>query len=419
MRDIHRPVLGLAWALAATAAAVPLGAHADVTVQQNMSFDLAFIKAHSTSTEYTTNDKQRRDSSMQCEGWMKMLCGNSQSGEIVRLDKDVSWALDPDKKSYRETRFMTDAERQEMQARAQAVMEKMKQCPMPAADKSQGPDVSKCQMSPPKVDVKQTDEHGTFAGHDTRKSVVTITQSCTAPDTGDVCDMVFSFDSWLTQDQIEGLDQRRAFETAYLKKLGITDNPALNKQLRQFLAPYAGTLKDLQAKSGDLKGYPLKTTFRVLFGGEHCASAKGRQSAGAGSDSVLGDAGAAAGQAAANSSQNEASNAAGQAIAQKAGSSAGGNIIGSAANAFSNKLIGGLFQKKAAPAPAAAPAAGGGGAAPAPGMVQAAQMTIETTAITTGAVPASQFDIPAGWKLIVPKPTAQKDEEFTCPKTGG
>jgi hypothetical protein len=417
MRDIHRPVSALALALAAVAWALPLGAHADVTVQQNMSFDLAFIRAHGTNTEYTTTDKQRRDSSTQCEGWMKMLCGNTQGGEIVRLDKDLTWALEPDKKSYRETRFMTAAERQEVQARAQAMLEKMKQCPMPASQKSAGPDVSKCQMSPPKVDVKQTDEHATLAGHDARKSVVSFTQSCKSPDSGDVCDMVFSFDSWLTQDQIEGLDQRRAFEMAYAKKLGLTDNPALAKQLQGFLAPYAGTLKELQAKSADLKGYPLKTTFRVLFGGEHCASAKGQQSAGAGGDSVLGDAGQAAGQAAANSSQNEASNAASQAIAQKAGSSPGGNVIGSAANAFSNKLIGGLFQKKAAPP--AAPAASGGGTATAPGMVQAAQMTIETTAITTGPVPGSQFDIPAGWKLVVPKPSAQKDEEFSCPKTGG
>jgi hypothetical protein len=420
MRDIHRPVLALAWTLAAASWAMPPGAHADVTVQQNMSFDVAIIKAHGTNTEYTTADKQRRDSSTQCEGWMKMLCGNTQSGEIIRLDKDLSWALDPDKKSYRETRFMTEAERKELQARAQAMLDKLKECPTPAAQQSQGPDVSKCQMSPPKTDVKQTDEHSTFAGHDARKSVVTITQSCKNPDSGDVCDMVFSFDSWLTQDQIEGLDQRRAFEMAYAKKLGLTDNPALAKQLQGFLAPYAGTLKDLQAKSADLKGYPLKTTFRVLFGGEHCASAKGQQSAGGGGNSVLGDASSAAGQAAASSSQNEASNAASEAIAQKAGSSPGGNVIGSAANAFSSKLIGGLFQKKAAPAPApAAPGASGGGAGAAPGLIQAAQMTVETTAITTGSVPASQFDIPAGWKLVVPKPTAQKDEEFSCPKTGG
>jgi len=417
MRDIHRSELALAWALAGAALAVPYGAGADVTVQQSMSFDI-IVRANGTSTESTAPDKQRRDSDLHCEGFWKMLCGNVQSGEIVRLDKDLTWHLEPDKKSYRETRFMTDAERQEMQARAQAMLDKMKQCPMPAANKSQGPDVSKCQMSPPKVDVKQTDEHGTFAGHDARKSVVTITQSCKAPDTADVCDMVFSFESWLTQDQIEGLDQRRAFEMAYAKKLGLSDNAALNKQLGQFLAPYAGILKDLQAKSADLKGYPLKTTFRVLVGGEHCSSAKGQQSAGAGGDSVVGDASKAAGQAAVNSSQNEASNAAGEAIAQKAGSGPGGNIIGSAANAFSNKLIGGLFQKKVAPAaaPAGAPAAGAGAI---PGMVQAAQMTVETTAITTGPVPGSQFDIPAGWKLVVPKPAAQKDEEFSCPKTGG
>jgi len=418
MRDIHRPALALAAALGVASAGLALPAHADVTIQQNASFDFMIVKAHSTSTEYTTADKQRRDSNLHCEGLLSIACGNAQSGEIVRLDKDLSWSLDPAKKTYRETRFMTEAERQAMQARAQAMLDKMKQCPMPA-QKSQGPDVSKCQMSQPKVDVKQTDEHATIAGYDARKSNVSITESCKSPDNGDVCDMVFSFDSWLTQDQIAGLDDHRNFQSAYLKKLGLAENKAMMGQLRQFLAPYESTLKDLEAKSADLKGYPLKTTFRMMFGGEHCSAAKNQQSAGGSGGSVLGDASQAAGQAAANTGAGEASNAASQAIAQKAGSSAGGNVLGSAANAFSNKLIGGLFQKKAAPAAPAAPAAGGAGSAPAtPGMVQAAQITVETTSITSGAVPASQFDIPPGWQLVVPKPNAAKEQEFSCPNAG-
>jgi uncharacterized protein YbdZ (MbtH family) len=49
--------------------------------------------------------------------------------------------------------------------------------------------------------------------------------------------------------------------------------------------------------------------------------------------------------------------------------------------------------------------------------VQAAEITVETTAITVGSVPPAQFDIPAGWKLVQPQPKASS--EFTCPSTGG
>ena len=35
---------------------------------------------------------------------MSLLCGNAQGGEIVRLDRDVEWTLEPKKQEYRETR---------------------------------------------------------------------------------------------------------------------------------------------------------------------------------------------------------------------------------------------------------------------------------------------------------------------------
>jgi hypothetical protein len=69
-----------------------------------------------------------------------------------------------------------------------------------------------------------------------------------------------------------------------------------------------------------------------------------------------------------------------------------------------------MFNKKKAEA-----AAGTTPSALPPGMMQAAEFTTETKAITAGPVPAAQFDIPPGWKLVVPSAKAQK--EFTCPKS--
>src|SRR5215475_4560463 len=144
------------WSLVAALAALsPLAARADVTVQQKATFDLAIIKANSSSTEYTTLDKQRRDSDFHCEGFMSMFCGNQAGGQIIRLDKDVEYTLEPKKKEYLERRFPTAAEREAFAAKMRANLDKLKSCPA-AQQQTAAPDTSKCEMSPPKFDVKQT-----------------------------------------------------------------------------------------------------------------------------------------------------------------------------------------------------------------------------------------------------------------------
>jgi hypothetical protein len=393
------------------------GVRADVTVEEQSNFDFAIVKAHGTTTEYTTADKQRRDSTLHCDGFMSLLCGNAQSGEIIRLDRDVTWNLEPKKQEYRETHFPTAEERQEARHKAQELMEKMKQCPV-AQNAAPAPNTSKCQMTPPKFEVHQGDAHASFAGHDAQLAQLALTQSCRNPDTGDTCDFLITFDAWLTQDEIAGADDRRAFRKAHLQKLGLDEEGAdIARQLRQFLAPYEDSLRELGSKASALKGYPLKTTVRIAFGGEHCASAQGHaQSTGGTGGNALGDAGQAAGDAAASSAAGAAGSAAGTAAANTAGNNAGSTVLGSAASAFGSKLVSGLFNRKKADAPAT-----GTANAPAtpsslpPGMVQAAEFSVETKSISAGPVPPAQFEIPPGWKLVIPKERPEK--EFSCPRT--
>jgi hypothetical protein len=389
-------------------------ARADVTVQEQTTFDLSFIKAHGNTTELISSDKQRRDTEVHCEGLMSLVCRNAQNGEIVRLDKDVTWILDPKKKEYRETRFPTAAERQAAEEKLRAGLEKLKQCPAAQQQAAPAPDTSKCQMSPPKIESHATDKHASFANHDARLSQLTLTQSCHNPDTGDTCDFLVTMDSWLTQDEIAGAADRRAFAEAYAKKLGLKDmNSQLGQEMQQFLAPYRDSLKDLSAKAADFKGYPLKTSFRIAFGGAQCAAAKNAAGSGGGNN-PLSDAGGAASDAATSSAAGAAGSAAGQAAGNAAGNGVAGGILGSAASAFGSKLASGLFAKKSStPAPAAAPPAD-----MPPNMVQLAQVSMETTSISPAAIPAEQFEIPAGWKLVTPKAGGGEAKEFSCPSTG-
>ena len=357
-------------------------ARADVTTHESMSLDAAgIVKIHGTTVERTSADRQRKDSEFHCEGFMSLLCGNTKSGDIIRIDRALEWQLRPDKKSYLETPFPTAEERAAAQKKIQETLDKMKQCPQqpPQQASPAAADTSKCDLSPPKIEVKQSDEHASLAGHDTRKSSVSLLQTCTDKQTGDVCEMVYGFDVWLTGDEIAGVADRLAFQRAYMKKLGLDENNAATKgAAQQFLAQYAGTMKTLSAKASDLKGYPLRTTFRFSIGGAHCGKAKQ------------------------SSSQN---------VDTSQGS---GDLEGLAAKAGS-KLLGGLLSKKSSSStpdpnqpPAAAP-----GAAPS---TQLIAFTVETTAIDTAAIAAEQFELPAGW--TPEKPKASRSEDFSCPTHG-
>jgi hypothetical protein len=379
-------------------------ARADVTIEQKTTLDVAsMIRMHGASTMSVTADKKRDDSESHCEGIMSLVCGNLHTGEIVRLDRGLTWHLEPDKKSYREDIFATPEQLAEMRAKMQATLEKMRSCPV--SQRQQPIDKSKCEMSPPKIDVHKTDEKMTIAGHDAQRTLATLTETCTNRDTGDVCDTVFAFDVWLTQDKLAGAGDRRAFAQAYAKKLGLEDaQGAMRSEFSKFLAPYQSQLKQLTDKSSDLKGEPLRTSFRVMMGGQQCSStAKAKSSGSASGETSAGGA-------------NPMNN-----VAQA------GKAIGSA--------LGGLFHKKktddsqatatapdtttAANAPAAGPAPNPAGAPdPFAQYVQMAAFTIETVTINTAAVPADRFEVPADWKKIVPTPSKRGDEEFTCPKSG-
>jgi hypothetical protein len=366
--------------------------HADVTITQKTNLDVAsLISTHGSSTSSLTADKQREDSESHCEGVMSIVCGNVQSGEIVRLDRELTWHLEPKKKLYREVVFATPAELSAMRAKMQANLEKMQACPV--SQKQQPIDKSKCQMSPPKIDVHKTDDRMSIAGHDAQRTQGSLTESCTNSDTGDVCDTVIAVDMWLTQDTLPGSGERLAFSKAYAKKLGLEDSVSLFRgDVAKYLAPYQSQIQQLQAKSGDFKGQPLKTSLRVLVGGAHC--------------------GATAKNNADTTSTSNNSAAPGNPL----------NDVNQAGKAVGN-FVGGLFHKKKTddsqpPAGAATPDAPSTSPDPFAQLTQLGSYTIETVSISTDSIPADRFEIPAGWTKEVPKAAKAGSDEFTCPKSG-
>jgi hypothetical protein len=408
---------GLAGTLAALAALSPYGSsRADVTIQEQTTIHAFVVKAHGTTTNQVSGDKQRSEVQFACDGVMSMFCGHNKTVDIVRLDRDVTWDMEPKKKRYTETPFPTPEQQRALLQHQQAVIDKLKSCP--AAQPAQSSiDTSKCEMSTPVLTVTKTQDSATLIGRMAQRTNVAMTQSCKVKDSGDVCQFSYSFDVWLTQDDLPGLADRRAFQADYQRKLGLTGaTPVGAEQLSSLLAPYADSLKQLKAKSADFKGYPLKTTFRFAAGGAHCGLVPGSGASGSNADGTLQNAGTAAGDAGKNSATSAAGWGTSEAVQRASGSGLGGYVAGSAAGAFAQNMVGGLFGKKKKPdaAAGAQTTPGAQPGAPDAGLTTVAEITMETTAIDPANVSAEQFEVPAGWQKITPK--AQADGALpNCP----
>ncbi len=414
MRMIDAMQHACLWGLALAAVAVTGLAGADVTVTSETTMDLLVTKMHTTSTERTTGDKQRRDSDGKLDGPLAFLAGNLRSADIVRLDRSLEWHLDPDKKRYRESEFATPEQRALAQQKMQAMLDKMKQCP--AATQQPGPGAD-CEKTEPKFDVQKTGESAVIAGLTARKTLMSMTYSCKSVKTGDTCDFTVASEMWLATDDVPGAEERRAFTAAYVKKLGIDEvTGPMAGQMKSLLAPYLDQIKQVAAKAGDIKGTPLRTVFTVSVGGAQCQSMK-RSQAGSGGSAVA-DAGGAARDAATQSASSSAQDASRSALEKSVGDSAAGRALGSAASAFGSKLVGGLFAKKGDAKAPATPATGNAAPAAAPNTVTVLSMTNEVKSITTGSIGADQFEIPAGWQKETPKPGRDKEDTFECPKSG-
>lgn len=420
MTTIHslaRGTLALVLSGAAALTMLPTAARADVTVGQKTSMSLAGLNIDVNSVERTTADKQRTDTNVQCHGFLSLFCHNVEGGKIVRLDRKVEWELQPSNRRYTETAFPTAEERARAQQELQAAMEEMKKCPMPQSQNvsQRSPDTSHCQMSAPVLNVTATDEHATILGHDARKTSVVMSQTCTDSQTGDVCEFDYGFETWLTADELAGAGERTAFVKKYLAAQGLDPNsPQLQHAVQQLMAPYADALKQLRAKAADLKGYPLRTTFYMAFGGPHCGKAKeaAQQQASNGGGGELSMhsiashalAGGFAGLFHRGAAAIHADSAGGAAAAGAANEAAD-----PAASAAANSMSGQPAPSGASGATTPAPSASGP-------LVRVVSLTTETTSLDTSSIPSDQFEIPADWKL---EPKRQvKNEARKCPTAG-
>jgi hypothetical protein len=347
-------------ALGCTSAALAVAAHADVTMQERVTVGgiVSLANMNGTTTTMIAGDRARTDSNLQFQsGIMRAFAGGlGQSSEIVRLDQDKIYSLDPKKKTYTEMTFA------DQRAHMQQAMQKMEESQASQQQTAAGVDESQCEWSEPKAEVKRTGEKATIAGFQAEHVAIVATQSCKDKKTGAVCDFGLVLDQWVAPG-FEQSAETLAYQRAYAEKLGLSGSGSRDfaERAQSMFGRYKGIWTEVASKMKDVQGYPVKASFGLGVGGPQCQNSQ-------------------------------------ESHAQTQPQSDSGSAAASPPTSISGALggaIGGLFGKKkeAQPAAAATPPAQMPG-----GLVPLMTVGTELVSVTAGAVNPQTFEVPADYK---------------------
>jgi hypothetical protein len=348
-------------------------AQADITIERTTSVEgvggMAFANMSGSSKTSISGDMSRTDTDMKMQSKIVgFLARNAlgPSAEIVLLDQDKLYHLNINKKEYTETTF------EQFHAQMQKVSDQMN-----SGEAKQQPsavDQSKCVWLPAKVDVTKSGEKAQIAGYDAQRVTVTATQPCQDKDTGAICEIALVLDQWTSADFAESSEARR-FYTAYAAKMGldVSNSQDVSERAKTLFAQYKGVWTEVAAKMQGVKGYPVKSSFTLGLGGPQCKNSSSQQ--------------AQTGQPDSSSPSSSPS---------PSPSGIAGAVVGK---------LGGLFQKKKdnADAPAAPPAPAVAPVAMPPGDVALMTVSSQVVSVSTNAVSADVFTVPAGFKKIETK----------------
>lgn len=355
----------------AVSLALAAPALADVTLKEKtVSSGLAgFGNGTSERTFVIAGDKSRSDDQFTYTGRFKTLAGGGKprsSTEIVRLDREVVWSLDPQKKQYTEMTFA------EMRALIEAGAADAR-----AAMDEPGNARAKDVETTYKVDVQRTGKKDKVNGFDAENVIVRITATARDTKEGGSGSYTITLDQWLSA-QVPGQAELTAFYRRYAEKMGF--DPQARNQFAGLMAQYGDALKQAAEKLKDLKGYPVRSTVTLTLGAELTPEQRAQ----------LEKSRAEANAKRAEEKTKQEAKENDEAKAEAAGSLASGNV-GGAIGGFLGRKLGKSAEKKAE---ASASSQGSGSGTPG-GFTS----TTDLVSITTGAAGAG-FDVPSDFKKV-------------------
>ena len=336
-------------------------ADADVTMKEHLAVEgqgiMAMANMSGTTTMSISGKRARTDNDLQMESRLVRMFarGVGSNTEIVRLDEDKVFELNNAKRTYTES-SLTERRAQMEKAMEQAKQQQEKQ-PAPT-----GMDESECEWSDPTAEVNRTGQKATIAGFAAEQVTLVTKQSCKNRKTGAVCDVALYLDEWVAPGFDAG-EEVRSYQVAYAQQMGLMNGGReVTERAEALFGRYKSAWAKVVDKMRDIKGYPVKTSFAMGFGGPQCQDANHQQTADSGSST-----------------------------AESPGGLAG-------------QIAGSLFKRKKKPEETAAPTTP---ATPLPaamnGMIVPLKVTSELLSVSKDSVGTDAFAPPAAYKKVTDK----------------
>jgi hypothetical protein len=360
-----RPALILALLLTSSASA-------DVVIKEkSVSEGLGgFGNGTSSRTLIVAGDRSRSEDEATYTGRFKTLAGGGKprtTVSITRIDREVIWSLEPEKKKYTELTF----------AQLRELMQKGAAASDPAAQDAAARDAEMTFT----VDVKRTGAKETLNGFPAEQVIITCVGRPKHPakdseNTG----IRMVMDQWLTKNA-PGAEERAQFDKRFAEKLGLdSELSGIDASARQM---YGNGMKELAAKMKGLGGVAVRSTFTIEGSSPLAAAPKPAQDKAEREQARQ--------QAEAQEKRQDQEDAKSLGSAATSGGLKGGlgGFLGRKLTSAAQKKAEEKAEKKIEGMSSSGTAAGG----------PLLKVVTELISISTSSAPAGSFDVPAGYKL--------------------
>ncbi len=298
--------------------------------------------------------------------WIKgnrMAHVNPDNTEIIDLDKETITQIDHQKKQYTVMTF------EQMRQALEEARRKVEQ--QAASQPAQRPENNAQNVKMDfKVTVRNTEASKNVAGLDAKEAILSMVMEGTDQQTGEKGALAFTNDMW-NAAELPGYDEVRDFNKRLATKMGVIFSGALKPSLAAMQPGSAEGMAAMVEEMSKLKGVPVMQVMRMGM------TANG-QPLPAASEAEL-------------PPSNEIKMPSAGEVAKKSATSEITSRLGGLGG------FGGFGRKKKQEPPQQQPAADQAQAANASVLLES---TTELTGFSSEAIAASQFDVPAGYKLV-------------------
>ena len=245
---------------------------ADVTLQQNVTVSasgaMSMMGSSGTVTTVISGDRGRTENKMEStSALMKKFAKNVNTATIVLLDDETMLNLAPEKQQYSEITF--EQLRAQMEESLAQVEEIGEQGGLPVSE-------DECHWSPPKMEVIKTKEKQKFAGIKAEQTLISVSQTCTVPDSEKSCNMTWDLEYWNAK-RMPGKEEATAFHEGLARAMGGDEALGMAQvYTRGLMAIFKKGWDDVLKEQGKTEGYPVKTVMSLAMGGENCTTATGQ-----------------------------------------------------------------------------------------------------------------------------------------------